>query len=114
MYFLNNTQFSGASGPVQFAGADRTGIISINQFIGNQSLSVGHFSADIHRNASERMTLLDGSIKWMTKDGLPPPDGTPGMFHKSAGFVDRLLRELFLCCVFAGKSGLLNFFMLSS
>lgn len=82
MYFLNNTQFSGASGPVQFAGADRTGIIRINQFTGNTSHVVGQFSADIHRNASERMSLLDRTIHWMTDDGLPPSDGTPGMFHK--------------------------------
>jgi len=81
MYILNNTQFSGASGPVQFAGADRTGIISINQFIGNKSHFIGQFSADVHRNASDRMTLLDNSIQWMTKDGLPPSDGTPGVFH---------------------------------
>jgi len=84
MYFLNNTQFSGASGPVQFAGADRTGIISINQFVGNRTRFVGQFSADIHRNASERMTLLDYKIQWITKDGLPPSDGTPGVFHRSA------------------------------
>jgi len=83
MYFLNNTQFSGASGPVRFAGADRTGIISISQFIGNRSQFVGQFSADVQRNASDRMMLLDDSIVWMTKDGLPPSDGTPGMIHKS-------------------------------
>ena len=79
MYFLNNTQFSGASGPVQFAGADRTGIIRINQFVGNTSDVVGQFSADMHRNASDRMTL-DGTIHWMTDGGLPPSDGTPGTF----------------------------------
>jgi len=83
MYFLNNTQFSGASGPVQFAGADRTGIISINQLVGNKTRFVGQFSADIHRNASERMTLLNGRIQWMTKDGFPPSDGTPGMIHSA-------------------------------
>jgi len=78
MYFLNNTQFSGASGPVQFAGADRTGIISINQFLGNKTRFVGQFSADIHHNASDRMTLLDSRIQWITEDGKPPLDGTPG------------------------------------
>jgi len=82
MYFLNNTRFSGASGPVQFAGADRTGIISINQFIGNKSQFIGQFSADVQRNASERMMLLDSSIQWMTRDGLPPSDGTPGVFFR--------------------------------
>jgi len=79
MYFLNNTQFSGASGPVQFAGADRTGIISINQFIGNKTQFVGQFLADIHRNASDCMTLHDSRIQWITEDGKPPSDGTPGM-----------------------------------
>jgi len=83
MYFLNNTQFSGASGPVQFDGADRTGIIRIKQFIGTKSQFVGHFSADVHRNASDRMILLGSSIHWATEDGLPPSDGTPGMFHRS-------------------------------
>jgi len=83
MYFLNNTQFSGASGPVQFAGADRTGIVSINQFVGNKSHFVGQFSADIHRNASDRMTLLDGVIQWMTEDGQLPSDGTPSMSDRS-------------------------------
>ena len=81
MYFLNNTQFSGASGPVQFAGADRTGIIRINQFTGNTSHVVGQFSANIHRNASDRMALLGSTIRWMTDDGLPPSDGTPGALH---------------------------------
>ena len=81
MYFLNNTQFSGASGPVEFAGADRTGIINILQFVGNKTRFVGQFSADTHRNASERMTLLEKTIHWMTTDGLPPSDGTPGLFH---------------------------------
>jgi len=80
MYFLNNTRFSGASGPVRFAGADRTGIININQFTGNTSHFIGQFSPDVQRNASERMMLLDRSIRWMTKDGLPPSDGTPGSF----------------------------------
>ena len=88
MHFLNNTQFSGASGPVQFAGADRTGIVSIMQFVGNKSQLVGQFSADVRRNASDRMTLQDSSVLWMTKDGLPPSDGTPGMFH----------RIIYLCC----------------
>jgi len=86
MYFLNNMRFSGASGPVQFVGADRTGIISINNFIGNKSQFVGQFSADVHRNASDRISLMDSSIQWMTKDGLPPSDGTPGMFHTSTRY----------------------------
>jgi len=94
MYYLNNTQFSGASGPVQFAGADRTGLVRINQFIGNTSHVVGQFSADIHHNASERMSLLDGSIHWMTYDGFPPSDGTPGSFQSSHSN-DLLICDLF-------------------
>jgi hypothetical protein len=57
MSYLNNTHFSGASGPVAFAGADRTGIININQHVGNTSLLIGQFSPEVNRNASERLEL---------------------------------------------------------
>jgi len=91
MYFLNNTHFSGASGPVHFTGADRTGVIHIYQFIGNTSHVVGQFSADLHRNASDRMTLFGGTTQWLTDNGLPPSDGTPGMF--------RIPLSLMICCI---------------
>ena len=78
MYYLNNTHFSGASGPVAFAGADRTGIININQHIGNTSQTIGQFSPEVNRNLSERLVLDETMIRWLTSNGLRPSDGTLG------------------------------------
>jgi hypothetical protein len=76
MSYLNNTHFSGASGPVAFEGADRTGIININQHVGNSSQLIGQFSPEANRNASERLELDEADIKWPGSGGFPPSDGT--------------------------------------
>jgi len=81
MSYLNNTHFVGASGPVAFAGADRTGIININQHIDNGSQMVGQFSPEVNRNLSERLELDETIIRWMTSDGKHPTDGTLSEFY---------------------------------
>ena len=72
MHFLNDTHFAGASGPVQFTGADRTGIININQRIGNSTQLIGQFYPD--RNASERLSINDSFVLWPA--GALPSDGS--------------------------------------
>ena len=77
MYFLNNTHFMGVSGPVQFSGADRTGIIKHNQQIGSLYILIGQFSPD-QTNVSDRLFLNESLVTWLTPDGLRPSDGSPG------------------------------------
>ena len=76
MKHLNKTDFMGVSGPVQFKGADRSGIINIHQYIVNRSVSLGQYLPD--RNASERLKLNVSLIKWMT--GETPMDGSQSMY----------------------------------
>ena len=64
----------GASGPVQFNGADRIGIINIHQSMGNTSSLIGQHFPD--RNASERTQLNMSQIMWLT--GSVPSDGQQG------------------------------------
>ena len=79
MYHLNHIQFSGASGPVQFSGADRSGIINVNQQIGESYVMVGLFSPD-KGNITDQLYLNESMVKWLTPDGLRPSDGTPREF----------------------------------
>ncbi len=74
MYHLSNIQFPGVSGPVQFHGADRVGIINIQQYIGNTSVLIGQYLPD--KNESERTTLNEAKIVWMM--GKKPEDGRQG------------------------------------
>ena len=71
---LSHTNFVGVSGPVQFEGADRSGIINIYQFRGNSSILVGQYLPD--RNISQRTQLNESQILWMT--GKKPTDGLQG------------------------------------
>ena len=75
MSVLNETHFSGASGPVRFSGADRTGIINIDQHVGNRSRLVGQYVQE--KNASERFYLNESRVVWM--EGITPSDGRPRM-----------------------------------
>ena len=77
----------GVSGPVQFRGADRSGIINIHQYIVNRSVPLGQYLPD--RNESERLKLNVSQIKWMT--GETPLDGSQSMYdvvfsHKFKSF----------------------------
>ena len=74
MHHLNSTHFVGASGPVQFRGADRSGIINIGQYNGNRSTLIGQYLPD--RNASDRLVLNTSKIKWLA--GERPVDGIRG------------------------------------
>ena len=71
MKHLNKTNFMGVSGPVQFRGADRSGIINIHQYLDNVSVPLGQYLPD--RNANERLKLNLSQIRWMT--GEVPRDG---------------------------------------
>jgi len=73
MSVLNHNQFAGASGPVQFVGADRSGIINVEQYVGNGTRQIGQYIPD--RNESERLTIIDHQVRWLT--GSVPSDGRP-------------------------------------
>jgi len=87
MSFLNKTHFAGASGPVQFVGADRTGIINIEQHIGNDSHIVGEFVPD--KNETERLIVRTKEVVWLT--GALPLDGRPSPKTCGIEAVRRLL-----------------------
>jgi len=76
MHTLNELKFSGASGPVQFDGAERTGIININQHIGEIPRLVGQYMPD-KLNLSERLSVNESAIVWLTMSGTRPSDGIP-------------------------------------
>ena len=78
MSFINETRFDGASGPVQFTGADRKGIINIYQHSNRlpadeQPFMVGQFIPD--RNASEQFQFNRSAVTWAA--GTVPDDGRP-------------------------------------
>ena len=77
MSHLNNTNFIGASGPVRFSGADRTGIINIHQYITNSSTLIGQYIPD--KNISERLGLNISQVRWVTGD--KPTDGRQCKFQ---------------------------------
>lgn len=74
MRILNETYFSGASGPMQFEGADRIGIIDLRQYLGNASRWLGQFNPE--KNITDRLQISDSMILWVT--GSVPSDGSPG------------------------------------
>ena len=64
MQQLNSTHFVGASGPVQFVGADRNGIINIHQYLAeDQRILIGQYLPDHVR--SERTVLNESQITWL-------------------------------------------------
>ena len=77
MTHLDKTDFMGVSGPVQFQGADRSGIINIHQRTDNDSVLLGQYLPD--RNASEQLKLNVSRIRWMT--GETPVDGSQSMYN---------------------------------
>ncbi len=72
MRHLNRTSFMGVSGPVQFRGADRSGIINIHQHFNNESVPLGQYLPD--RAAGDKLQLNGTRIRWMT--GETPEDGS--------------------------------------
>lgn len=78
MSYLNTTHFIGVSGPVAFSGADRSGIIDILQFVGNESEIVGQFNPEPNDNVTSRLYLNHSIIHWPT--GYVPPDMDSGGF----------------------------------
>ena len=76
MSHLNNTHFQGVSGPVQFQGADRTGIININQHVGNSTVEVGQY----HHEMNVSLQLNMSAIVWPA--GGIPSDGRPREFGR--------------------------------
>lgn len=76
MRYLNETHFSGASGPLQFEGADRIGSTDIKQYVGNVSRLLGQFNPE--RNASDRLQINESMILWLT--GSIPTDGSLGNY----------------------------------
>jgi hypothetical protein len=76
MNTLNELQFSGASGPVKFDGAERTGIIIINQHVGDSLHRVGQYLPD-KRNASDGLQVNNSAIIWLTSSRTRPTDGRP-------------------------------------
>lgn len=87
MRYLNETHFSGASGPLQFEGADRIGSIDIKQYVGNASHLLGQFNPE--RNASDRLQINESMILWLT--GSVPTDGSPEPKKCGIESIQRLL-----------------------
>ena len=72
---LANVRFSGASGPVEFNGADRTGIINVHQYVGNRTRQIGQFKS--HKEAKKQQLTLDlSAVNWL--GGEIPSDGRQG------------------------------------
>lgn len=76
MNYLDNTHFEGASGPVQFIGANRQSNIEITQFssVVNQCITVGHYFPN--KNESERLLINETAVRWLS--GGKPSDGSQG------------------------------------
>lgn len=75
---MRNLNFNGASGPVKFSGAERTGTVNIIQYVGDDNfVQVGHFLLD-KVNTTDHLYLNDSLLIWVTPDGLVPSDGQPG------------------------------------
>jgi hypothetical protein len=70
MYYLNNTRFDGASGPVRFTGANRISAIEIIQFQPNET-TIGFYNPIM--NDSDRLTVKMSGIVWPS--GQKPSDG---------------------------------------
>ena len=67
---MDNTHFTGSSGPVQFNGADRAGIVDIHQSITNRSFLIGQYTPG--GNASKGLVVNTTLISWpygKPKDG---------------------------------------------
>ncbi|KAI0225558.1 hypothetical protein LSAT2_023695 [Lamellibrachia satsuma] len=69
---LTSVRFSGASGPVEFQGADRTGIINVHQYVGNRSRQIGQYKSN-KQNKKQQLTLDLSAIFWL--GGERPSDG---------------------------------------
>jgi len=80
MRILNELRFSGASGPVQFDGAERTGIININQHIGDSTHMIGQYLPD-RTNISDRLYVNSTAIIWQTPSRTIPTDGSPCKYN---------------------------------
>ena len=78
MNITNNLQFVGVSGPVKFDGAERTGIINLNQIWDGSLRVVGQHFPD-RANISDHLELNESGIVWMTKSGTRPVDRRDGM-----------------------------------
>ena len=74
---LSRVRFSGASGPVEFLGADRTGIMNVQQYVGNKSHLIGQYKATGPSKEKE-LTLHMSAIDWLS--GGKPSDGRQGSF----------------------------------
>ena len=70
-------RFSGASGPVEFLGADRTGIMNVQQYVGNKSHLIGQYKAT-GASKEKDLTLHMSAIDWLS--GGKPSDGRQGSF----------------------------------
>ena len=72
---LTSVRFSGASGPVEFQGADRMGIINVHQYVGNRSRQIGQYKSN-KQNKKQQLTLDLSAIFWL--GGEKPSDGRQG------------------------------------
>ena len=78
--FMNNTHFIGSSGPVQFVGADRTGIVDIHQSINNRSIHIGYYTPGPGGAGDSNGTLELNKSMIVWPSGEQPRDGRVGEY----------------------------------
>lgn len=79
MQLVENTDFNGVSGKIKFYGASRISRINIVQWYNGTQHLVGYYEPVTHQNNSileRQMILNESNIKWFTKNGKKPNDGT--------------------------------------
>ena len=75
MNLLEKTEVNGVSGLINFEGPNRKGIINIQQFQYNYSVTIGSSNPD---HGKTKFHIDDDKVRWFTRRGLAPQDGSNG------------------------------------